>query len=319
MGSLPSTNAAIDLKHQVPDLQWADPSFQTKSPIDLLIGADIIPLIMKIGVTKNLCGSLLAQETVFGWVLSGPVPSPTIAAFHTAVQGQTMCPLDQQLRRFWEIEEIPQKKVLSKSDAYCEELFCRTVTRTQSGQYMVTLPFRSEFPEVLTLGASRPAALAMYRSSERRWERNPELKRQYSDVLQEYITLQHAKRVTDLSGPSYYMPHHAVLKPDSTTTKLRVVFNASHATSTGVSLNDVLHPGPALQNDLMILLVRWRFFRYVFNGDLEKMYRQILVAPEHTRFQRIMMRNPESQSMDDIELLTVTFGVNCAPYLAIRT
>ncbi|KAK2577645.1 hypothetical protein KPH14_012903, partial [Odynerus spinipes] len=42
----------------------------------------------------------------------------------------------------------------------------------------------------------------------------------------------------------YYLPHHGVLKPSSTTTKLRVVFNGSSPTSSGRSINDLMHTGP---------------------------------------------------------------------------
>lgn len=45
--------------------------------------------------------------------------------------------------------------------------------------------------------------------------------------------------------PTYYLPHHAVMKPDSTTTKLRVVFDGSAKTTSGLSLNDVQHVGPS--------------------------------------------------------------------------
>ncbi|XP_043062770.1 uncharacterized protein LOC122319504 [Drosophila yakuba] len=44
------------------------------------------------------------------------------------------------------------------------------------------------------------------------------------------------------------------------------------------------------------------------------MYWQIWVDPKHTPFQRILFRN----NRGDFELKTVTFGVNCAPFLAIR-
>lgn len=49
------------------------------------------------------------------------------------------------------------------------------------------------------------------------------------------------------------------------------------------------------------------------------MYRQILVDPKHSTFQRILFRNSCDEEIQDYELKTVTFGVNCAPYLAIRT
>ena len=110
-----------------------------------------------------------------------------------------------------------------------------------------------------------------------------------------------------------------MLKPESTTTKLRVVFNASNPTSSGLSLNDVLYPGPVLQQDLTILITRLRLFKHVFNADIEKMYRQILVNPSYTPFQRILFRNSPDKVPQDYELKTLTFGVNSASYLALRT
>ena len=57
------------------------------------------------------------------------------------------------------------------------------------------------------------------------------------------------------------------------------------------------------------------FFKYVLNGDIEKIYRQIFDTP----FQRILFRNSPRENVNDFKLNTVTFGVNCALYLAIRT
>ncbi|XP_061386429.1 uncharacterized protein LOC133321354, partial [Musca vetustissima] len=49
------------------------------------------------------------------------------------------------------------------------------------------------------------------------------------------------------------------------------------------------------------------------------MYRQIRVHPQHSPLQRIVFRDSITKQVQDYELQTVTFGVNCAPYLAIRT
>jgi len=137
-------------------------------------------------------------------------------------------------------------------------------------------------------------------------------------VIQEYLDLHHTKEVRPThNSASYYLPHHAVLKPERTTTKLRVVFNASSPSENVVSLNDILHAGPVLQSDLTIQILKWRYFRYVYSADIEKMYRQIWVHPKHSPFQRNLFRNSEGH-IRDFELQTVTFGVNCAPFLVIR-
>lgn len=60
------------------------------------------------------------------------------------------------------------------------------------------------------------------------------------------------------------------------------------------------------------------FFEFVFN-DITKMYRQILVHEYDSKFQRILYRQSPDEDIQDFELHTVTFDVNCAPYLALRT
>ena len=81
--------------------------------------------------------------------------------------------------------------------------------------------------------------------------RSSEVKDQYVQVIEEYLTLGHMSIIEHDSvyspKPSYYLPHHAVFKPDSTITKLRVVFKASlFLSSNGLSLNNVLHTGQIL-------------------------------------------------------------------------
>ncbi|XP_073831620.1 uncharacterized protein [Musca autumnalis] len=146
---------------------------------------------------------------------------------------------------------------------------------------------------------------------------------EYDQVLDEYIQLKHMIPIQTPSSsdnPShYYMPHHSVVKPERSTKKVGVVFNASAPSSNGQSLNEILHIAPVLQNDLTTLILRWRLLQFVFNADIQKMFRQFLVHSDHTPFQRIVFRNHPGGNIQDFELQTVTFGVNCAPYMAIRT
>ncbi|XP_037932583.1 uncharacterized protein LOC119667365 [Teleopsis dalmanni] len=121
-----------------------------------------------------------------------------------------------------------------------------------------------------------------------------------------------------IMSPHYFIPHNYVLKPDSTTTKLRVVFDASSKTTSGQSLNDLLHIGPTVQSELLSILLRFCLPRYVFTTDIEKMYQQILVHPKDRQCQLIVWRNEPSQPIKYFELNTVTYGTRSAPYLATK-
>ncbi|XP_076294565.1 uncharacterized protein LOC143215848 [Lasioglossum baleicum] len=118
---------------------------------------------------------------------------------------------------------------------------------------------------------------------------------------------------------NYYLPHHGVWRESSSTTKLRVVFNGSSKTTTGISLNDILHSGPNLLPEIPDLLLRWRCHAIVFAADMENMYRQIWLAHEDRHAQSILWRRDSDGEVDEYRLRTVTYGLACAPYLAMRT
>ncbi|XP_076483013.1 uncharacterized protein LOC117165285 [Bombus vancouverensis nearcticus] len=153
----------------------------------------------------------------------------------------------------------------------------------------------------------------------RRFQRDKRFEADYRAVIQEYVELGHMTKITtdNCTDDGYFLPHHGVIKESSQTTKLRVVFDGSAPTTTGVSLNDVLHTGPKLQDDLFFILLRFRSHQYVITGDVEKMYRQFLVRPEDRKFQQILWRNSDGE-VDTYQLNTVTFGLSAAPDLAIR-
>ncbi|XP_017475919.1 PREDICTED: uncharacterized protein LOC108366124 [Rhagoletis zephyria] len=305
-------------------LPLADPNCFTPARIDMVLGSDVIPQVLLPGPKTNVGGSLIAKNSIFGWILSGPV-TEHVSSFTTQVIENSTDTLNDLLKKFWEQEEVPSTPTLTDDDVFCENLYERSTVRRDDGRYVVKLPFKTTFPDTIALGHSRPAAQQQYLSIERSIERKPELQQTYTKVLEEYLTLDHMEPtasqeiIRDGKYFSFYLPHHAVLKPDSKTTKVRVVFNASKLSHSGISLNDILHTGPVLQNDLMLVILKWRLYKYVFNGDIENMYRQIYVQPEEQDFQRIVFRRTPQSSVEDFKLKTVTFGVNCAPYLAIRT
>ncbi|XP_076233347.1 uncharacterized protein LOC143178507 [Calliopsis andreniformis] len=296
-----------------PNIKLADPHFQQPSTIDMLIGAGPALSCLSVGqlhLSNRNDHDLILQKTQFGWIIGGNIPDTT----SNITRKTFVTSLDFNLQRFWEVEEGPHVQHYSSEERECEEHFLKNVRREKSGRYTVALPFNEKRDQ---LGESRSRALNRFFSLERKLNRNPELKTQYTAVMDEYLALGHMTQVETFDAPGFYLPHHAVVKPSSTTTKLRVVFDGSAKTSSGLSLNDALMIGPTIQDDLFSLLLRFRMYAFVLTGDIEKMYRQFLVRPEDRTYQRILWRD-DCGNLKTFELNVVTFGLSSAPYLAIR-
>ncbi|XP_076384364.1 uncharacterized protein LOC143262699 [Megalopta genalis] len=295
------------------NIELADPTFHRPAPIDMLLGAGTALSILSVGqinLSQPDDPDLYLQKTMLGWVIGGS--APTFKPIRSA-SCHTHTSLQFDLTRFWEIEDGPQIPHFSEAETACEEYFKNTITRNAEGRYVVSLPFNNDKPK---LGESKSAAYKRFLSLERKLKRDPELNHQYEAIFKEYLDLGHMSEIPD-TNEGYYLAHHGVLKMSSQTTKLRIVFDGSAASSTGLSLNDVLHTGPKIQDDLLYILLRFRTYQYVVTGDIEKMYRQFLIRPEDRKFQQVLWRD-HNDSIKTFQLNTVTFGLSAAPYLAIR-
>ncbi|XP_029177615.1 uncharacterized protein LOC114945521 [Nylanderia fulva] len=301
-------------------LNLADPDPFSNYPIHLLLGADIYGALLLHDVKQGPIGTPTAQLTKLGWVLSGPTGTSTQRTESVQTLNCVLDPpIDSLLRKFWEIEEISSDSPMSEEDQKCELHFKESHTRANDGRYIVRLPFKTDPP--LEIGSSYEITALLYSKLEKRLDRNYDLAKQYNEFLSEYETMSHMEAVTDDDKPRFspvYIPHHPVLRESSSTTKLRVVFNASCKTSNGSTLNDYLMTGPKLQRELASIILRWRQFRYVYTADIEKMFRQIRVHPDDTDLVRILWRSANDKPIKAYRLLTVTYGTAPAPYLAMR-
>ena len=116
----------------------------------------------------------------------------------------------------------------------------------------------------------------------------------------------------------YYLPMHAVTKESSTSTKLRLVFDASARASNGISLNDSLLVGPTLHPKLETILLRFRTYPVAIIADISKMYRVVELAEPDKDLHRFVWRAQPSDPVTDYRMTRVTFGVAASPYLAIK-
>ncbi|XP_046144393.1 uncharacterized protein LOC123988414 [Osmia bicornis bicornis] len=295
------------------DLEWADPLTNNNAPVDLIIGADNYGAILLDGLRKGLPSEPVAQKTIFGWVLTGPARSVESHAMQLHVHyGDINAEINNTLRKFWEVEAPPPVTFLSEEDKKCEEHFRQTHSRKPDGKYVARLPFKSESP--IDIGASKGIAVASFYRLEKRLAKDAEQATAYHSFLVEYLQLGHMREFLETDPPS----EQKVIREDSSTTKLRVVFNASMPTSNGSTLNDHLLVGPKLQADLAVTILRWRMYQFVFAADIAKMFRQIWIDHRDTAYQLIVWRAKPEDQLKTYELLTVTYGTAPAPFLANR-
>lgn len=317
---LPTAPVAFDLSwSHISDIPLADPGFGQPGRIDVLLGADVFVDILRDGRRKGPENSPTAFETDLGWVLCGSTGSSSlstpsmVATFHTSVEG-----LDDTLRKFWEMEELPSdESSLSATERLVVRHFECNHRRSKQGRFIVPLP---KNPSAGALGESRAQAVKRFLSLEHSLNRRDRFQ-EFDSVMQEYIDVGHAEVVptADLEKPpglTFYLPMHAVYKASSTTTKVRAVFDASAKTSTGVSLNDTLLVGPTVHPKLLDVLLRFRMYPVALTADVSKMYRAIELVEADKDLHRFLWRSNRKDYLVDYRMTRVTFGVSASSFAA---
>ena len=312
--NIPMQNIDISLFDNHCNFVYADPQFQTPGRIDLILGADVFEEVFlerKVELSKGLA----LRETIFGWVVIGQTQcksSYQVQAFHC---------LDTSLQKFWELENVPQVSKHTDEELACEQHFLDTTTRDKGGRFFVKLPFKENESN---LGDSLQNAKRRFLSLEKRLSKLPEIKQQYTDFINEFLALGHMEVVPENEidikpSKSFYLPHHFVTKADSTTTKLRVVFDASAKTTLNNSLNSNLMIGPKLQSDLFDILLRLRFHKFVLSADIAKMYRQVALHKPDRDFHRVLWREKDTDPIQHLRMTRVTYGVTSSSFHSIRS
>ncbi|XP_072389396.1 uncharacterized protein [Diabrotica undecimpunctata] len=310
-GRLPSVTLNRESLNIPSNVTLADPHFNVSSPIDILIGADTFWDLLCVGQIKLSHGQPTLHKTKLGWIVSGPIPF--LSRNKTNCHFSSNRNLENQLQKFWELEEFPRTKFFSEEELQCEKHFKETTSFDSTGRFIVSLPLKLPLSN---LGNSEISATKRFFSLEKKLNSNPTLKADYIQFISEYSSLNHMSKLPPnlVSHPDFFLPHHCVYKGN----KIRVVFDGSAKTDTGFSLNDILMVGPTLQDDLFTIILRFRKHKFALTADIVKMYRQILIKENQRCLQKILWRSDPNSSIETYTLNTVTYGTASASFLATR-
>ncbi|XP_037515449.1 uncharacterized protein LOC119391870 [Rhipicephalus sanguineus] len=318
--------------HELADVTVA-PAHLARSGIDILIGADYYWSLVY-GDFKKLQGTLVALKTKFGWTLQGAIPCSssaaccsTAAVLRAGVSDDTS--LTNELKSFWELESIGITDSCAQTNEKSQEIintFSTSIKKTDK-RYEVALPWK---PLNIHLAHNKAIAQKRLTSLTKRLSRDETTLIEYDVAIRQYLEQGFAERlpreeINNDENRVYYMPHRAVFRPDSLSTKIRVVFDASSSDTGCISLNEALEPGPNLNPDLLKVLINFRIHHIGLSADIEKAFLQILVTPADRDALRFLWYEhlPTRQDQDSVievwRMTRVPFGVTSSPFLLAAT
>ena len=300
--------------------------------VDIMIGADYYWSIVQNHVVRGESHGPVAVRTRLGYVLSGPTniagalqSSSSVNMSHVM---KTECQvveedlksvdvsLKEELNKFWDYDTLGVK---NREEEFYEDYLAKV--KFNGSRYEVSLPFKEEHP---TIPDNYLVAQKRLSSSLARLKSKPDILQQYDDVIKDQLNsgvvelVDKSRDQEVIPGTVHYIPHKEVVKEDRTTTKLRVVYDASAKSQNEPSLNDCLLPGPALTPLIFDILLRFRLHRVALIGDLEKAFLNVEVDPEQRNLLRFLWINDISSSNPEVIIFRFTrlvFGLVCSPFI----
>ena len=300
--------------------------------VDILIGGNHYWQFFNTTIIKGESGPV-AMSSKLGYVLNGPVESSGDKISHTNVVHTQVLKIQSEfisekielkttLKSFWDTEN----STVSPIDKSVIESFEGNVKFTE-GRYEVRFPFKESheiWEDYYRTSVGRLKSLLT-----NTFKGNPELLHEYDRIINEQQNLNIIETApeTHEPGSTNYLPHRLIIRNDKSTTKVRMMFDAS-AKGKGPTLNDCLYAGPSLTPSLYGVLLRFRAHNIAVVGDIEKAFLQINLNPKDRDFVRFLwFENIENIDFDNFQnnklveyrLCRVLFGVASSPFLLSAT
>ncbi|XP_064394514.1 uncharacterized protein LOC135341786 [Halichondria panicea] len=315
----------VDYRRTYPHLSGLefadDPEDAETIHVDMLVGSDHYWDLVTGALQRGTNGPV-AIETRLGWVLSGPISTPSMDShglithsLHITCEGFEEKMLNDTMRSFWELESFG---IPNTDRSLYDKL--RDTIEFREGRYEVQLPWKAprlDLPNNYALSLKRLKGLL------RRLRHDPDVLREYDMVIKTQFEQGIVELVEDLANRPdvHYLPHHPVIRKDKMTTKVRVVYDASAKTS-GPSLNDCLDQGPKFDQKILDILCPFRTHRVAVTADIEKAFLMISVAAKDRDFLRFLWVDDAVKDEPRIvvyRFARVVFGVNASPFLLNAT
>ena len=304
--------------------------------LDVLIGLDsYFSLVLKDRI--DLTNKLSLMHTRLGWIPAGAIATRQMSSDATLicpshVETVLLSPdsdlLMQSVESLWEFDSLGILDCAQTTDDdIATQQFNKTV-KLVDGRYAVSWPWKEKSPE---LKSNLGLAYGRLKSTLNKMKHSPAILSKYHETIMQQLQGEIIEEVDETYAEAkateknenrliHYIPHHAVVREDSSTTRLRIVYDASARTKkSDSSLNDCLLKGPTTLQEIPGILMRFRMHPIGLVADIEKAFLQVgLHLPDRDVCRFLWPENPFDQDLRNIKIYRfrrVPFGIISSPFL----
>ena len=116
---------------------------------------------------------------------------------------------------------------------------------------------------------------------------------------------------------NYFISHHCVFKHSSTNTKLRVVFDGSAKTTSGISSSDRLMVGPKIRKDIFSIFIRFCMYPVAPSAEFAKKYRKVQLDAEDKDYHHLLWKEPNSTDIKTFKMTRATHGIASSAFHSV--
>ncbi|XP_065063348.1 uncharacterized protein LOC135689914 [Rhopilema esculentum] len=295
--------------------------------IDILVGSDWLWTLQDGRIIRGEPGEPVAIHTKIGWVVSGPIKGKLTdlaesCSSNLVVNGNGITvnlmhqnkeqELEQDIKKLWDLETLGIKRQDKVHEEFLDNI------EFKGDRYSVCLPWKMGHKPLST---NYTLSLNRLKGQLKKLKEKPAIMETYDGIIKQQERDRIIEEVTSLepSEKLSYLPHHAVVRNDAETTKVRIVYDASAKDrKSGTSLNECLHVGPPLNPLLFDIMIRFRENKIAITSDIEKAFLNIEVDKKDRDCLRFLWVDSSCDSEPNIKVYRfnrVVFGVNSSPFL----
>ena len=251
----------------------------------------------------------IVEKTTFGWTIMGPGEMETNALYFAKTS-------QEDYRRLYSLDLLGLEDRFEGDQSVVHEEFKEQLERKPDRTYSTGLLWKEghqQLPDNTTNARARLNGLL------RKLQSQPEVLKQYHDIIQEQIKqgiVEYAHE-EPTGKHTFYMPHRPVIRELAGTTKMRIVYDASaRENHQSPSLNGCLHVGPPLQALLHDVLVRNHLKPIALTADVKQAFHPTWIDPkDRDAFRFYWISDLDEKSLVILRLTRVPFGSGPSPFI----